>query len=60
MVILVADVVAMLTRRCAWCHRVFTAKGWAVAVASDDQASREETDTLCPDCAQRLQHRPTE
>ena len=55
MVILVADVVAMLTRRCAWCHRVFTAKGWAVA--NDDEGSSEETDTLCPDCAQRLQQR---
>jgi len=51
----VADVVAMLSRRCAWCHRVFTAEGWT-AVESGAAAEEREADTLCPDCV-RLQVR---
>jgi len=51
----VADVVEMLARRCAWCSRVFTADGWAAVVGDDAPAAERETDTLCPDCALRLQ-----
>jgi DNA-directed RNA polymerase subunit RPC12/RpoP len=54
----VADVVAMDLRRCAWCHRVFTATGWtAVAPAEDDEPAERERETLCPDCSGRLQQR---
>ena len=48
-----ADVVALLSRRCAWCHRVFTADGW-IAVESETRLEEREADTLCPDCV-RLQ-----
>jgi hypothetical protein len=49
----VADVVAMHSRRCAWCHRVFTADGWAAVDAPGLEEG--EADTLCPDCALRMQ-----
>jgi hypothetical protein len=52
----VADVVAMLSRRCAWCHRVFTAEGWTAVEGAQQTTEEREADTLCPDCV-RLQLR---
>jgi hypothetical protein len=50
----VADVVALLSRRCAWCHRVFTADGWIAVESAETRLEEHEADTLCPDCV-RLQ-----
>lgn len=47
-----ATVVAMLTRRCAWCSRAWSVGGWAVAAAADPE---RETSTICPDCVAILQ-----
>ncbi|HEY0416690.1 MAG TPA: hypothetical protein VGC78_09905 [Gaiellaceae bacterium] len=52
-----ADVVAMDVRRCAWCHRVFTATGWTAVAPAEDERAERERETLCPDCSGRLQQR---
>jgi hypothetical protein len=48
--------VLVLTRRCAWCSRVWTAAGWAAA-ESEPLAPEHETSTICTDCVSELQQR---
>ena len=42
--------VIALIRRCAWCSRVLTERGWEHGEAD----AEHETSTICPVCADRL------
>jgi hypothetical protein len=48
----VTAVIAMLTRRCAWCNRAWTSNGWVAGPAVDPE---RETSTICPACVTVLQ-----
>jgi hypothetical protein len=48
--------IALLTRRCAWCDRIFRDGVWCPAV-EERHDPENETATICPDCAALLQQR---
>jgi hypothetical protein len=40
-----------LVRRCAWCNRILTVRGWE---GSEVEQPRRETATICPRCTEKL------
>jgi hypothetical protein len=50
------SVIALLTRRCAWCDRTFRDGAWSAPVEEGHDPDHE-TATICPDCAALLQER---
>lgn len=51
---MVAAIVEMLTCRCAWCNRAWTECGWLPWIT---EHPAQETSTICPRCADKLQQR---